>query len=456
MISKNSELEYSSKYIKAPREQVVFYRCSILYIFILYVMPQYFGVPNPIFDLTIVRISIIILLIFIALDYGRLHAFIDMIFNEKMSAILLPYLIVIFYTMVLRVDFNALLNPLIEILEMYLLIYVIKDSVGVDKTVKLIIAFVYLIIILGFVESFTQESPFSYLVTIDGIYTGRYIRGGHYRIMSNCGHSLGYGLMLMTMMPFAGYDVEKNEFNIFRRPLLLIGIIVNIFNTGSRSSLGIMFVELALMLFLSDRKYLKNNLLITTVSLIVFFAVTFATQTTPLGKYILLQLTSLVDSIFETQYSIKYGANYQQLIQSKAYRELLKRIFKVQWLNPILGIGRKRSFTSLVDGKVVASIDNFYIAEYVRYAYPGMYSYQFYLAYMGIKMVIDIFKTRSAIVRAMFVGMVSYCYHLTIADSLQTLKYLYILFAIYICCDKKPYIPSEKGKYYNNRKSILW
>ncbi len=456
MTSKSSVLESTSKYVKAPRERLIFYRCAVIYFFILYVMPQYFGIPFPIFDLTVVRISILLVLIFIVFDYGRLHDFIDIILKEKMSAVLIPYLIVLMYTMVLRADINALLNPLIELLEMYLLIYVIRDSLGVDKTIKLLIGFIYLLIILGFVESFTEVSPFSYLVTINGIYTGRYIRGGHYRIMSNCGHSLGYGLLLMTAMPLAGYDVEKKEYNIFRRPLLLIGIIVNIFNTGSRSSLGVMFVGLALMLLLSDRKYLKNNLLITIVSTVTFFAITFATQTTPIGKYILLQLTSLVDSVFDTQYSVKYGANYQQLVQSKAYRELLKRIFKVEWLNPILGIGRKRAFTSLVDGRVVESIDNFYIAEYVRYAYPGMYSYIFFLAYMGIKMVMDIYKTRSAIVRTVFIGAVTYCYHLTIADSLQTFKYLYVLFAIYICCDKEPYEPEPKGRYHQIRKSILW
>ncbi len=447
------ELEYTSKYLKPPRERLVFYRCAIGYIFMLYVMPQYFGIPNPIFDLTVVRISIVVLLVFIFFDYDRSKTFVNIIAKEKMSWALLPYMFVLLYTMVLRADINALLNPLIELLEMYLLIYIIKDCIGVDKVIKIIIAFIYLLIILGFVESFTKVSPFSYLVTIDGIYTGRYIRGGHYRVMSSCIHSLGYGLLLMTAMPFAGYDVEKKEFNIFRRPLLLIGIIINIFNTGSRSSLGVMFLILALMLFLSDKKYFKNNILITCVAVVLFAAVTFSLQSTSIGKYILLQLTSLVDSLFDTQFSVKYGANYEQLVQSKAYRELLKEIFHVEWLNPFLGIGRKRAFTSLVNGKAVLSIDNFYIAEFVRYAYPGMWAYIFFLVYMGIRMLIDLYKTRSPVIKVMFIGAIGYCVHLYIADSLQTLKYLYVLFAIYICCDKSPYVPESKGRYFEKRKS---
>ena len=443
----------TSKYLKTPRERTVFYRIAVFYIFALYVMPQYFGIPNPVFDLTLVRIGIIFVLTFIILDYDRSRDFVNMLAGDFMLKSLIPYLIVLAYTMVLRVDINALLNPLIELLEMYLLIYVIKDSFGVDRTLKIILGFIYLLIILGIVEAIMKVSPFSYLVTINGIYTGRYIRGGNYRIMSNCGHSLGYGLMLMTVLPFSGYDIENKTFNIYRRPLLLIGIIVNVFLTGSRATLGVAGAELALMFIFSDAKYLKKNILVTVSSIIVFLGITFCIQTTGPGQYILLQLTSLIDTLFDTQFSVKYGANLTQLNQSAAYRELLKEIFHVEWLNPILGIGRKRGFSGVVDGRVIRSIDSFYISEYVRYAYPGMIAYLFFLAVMGIRMLIAIWKTRSALVRMLFVGSVSYCIHLYIADSLQTLKYLYVLFALYVCCEKTPYIPEPKGRYFEKRKS---
>ena len=68
-------------------------------------------------------------------------------------------------------------------------------------------------------------------------------------------------------------------------------------------------------------------------------------------------------------------------------------------------------------------------------------------------MIVDIFKTRSALIRALFIGAVCYCAHLYIADSLMTMKYLYILFAIYLCCEKEPYIAPEKTKYFVKRKS---
>lgn len=442
-----------SKYIKDSAEKTAFYKCSIFFVFALYVMPQYFGIPNPIFDLTIVRIAIIILLVFIISDYTRLRDFLDCIKHEKISLVLLPYVLVLLYTMVLRIDINAFLNPFIELLEMYLLIYVIKDSLGTDKIVKLIQSYIYVLIILGFVEMVIQFSPFILLETIGGLNTGRFIRGGHYRIMSNCIHSIGYGLLLVTAMPFVGLDVEKKSYNLFHRPFLLLGIIINIFATGSRSSLGIMFAEIFFMLILSDKEYHRKNLLVIISSITAFVVIVFVLQGTSFGKYVLLQITSLIDSFLHTQLSAKYGGDTTQLGQSASYRKLLQQVFHVNWLNPILGIGRKRGFSSNINGLVVQSIDNFYIAEYIRYAYPGMLSYIAMILYMIIKMLKDVFQTRSALIRAIFIGAVCYCMHLYIADSLQTLKYLYVLFALYICSEKTPFVPEEKGKYHRKRES---
>lgn len=443
-----------SKYFKKPLESIWFNKVAWAYLFALYVMPQYFGIPFPLFDLTIVRMTIIVAVIFIFNDHDRFINFKQMFLSEKFGLVLIPYFFVLLYTMVLRGDVNAFLNPFIEFVEMYLLIYVIRNAFGFKKTVNIILKFIYLLTILGVIESITDVSPFSYLVTISGIYTGRFIRGGHYRIMCNAGHSLGYGLMLITAIPFAAYDGEKEELNIFRRPVLMALLIFNVFMTGSRSSLGVAGVELFALFLLSDIKYLKQNSIYLMSTLAVFAFLTFAFQNTAFGSYVMLQITSIIDSVFNTTYSLKYGSNLLQLQQSKAYRDLLKKIFKVDWVNPILGIGRKRGFKSMVDGRVINSIDNFYIAEFVRYAYPGMITYILFLAYMAVKMLVDVYKTRSAAIRMLLIGTVFYYLHLYIADSLQTLKYLYILFALYLCADKKEYVPLKDPCKYIKRRVI--
>ncbi|WP_155840135.1 hypothetical protein [Butyrivibrio sp. MC2021] len=444
--------------MRNTKELNAFRKFAVAYVVALYVLPQYFGVPNPVFDLTAVRITIIALLLLIITDYKRSHDFMDVILKEKVGLLLIPYIVVLVYTMVLRADVNAFLNPFVEFLELYLLIYLIKDTFGVDGMIRLIMACIYVLIFLGFVEIVMGTSPFSYLETIDGIYTGRFVRGGHYRIMSCASHSLGYGLMLVTMLPFCGYDLETKEYNVFRRPILLILMMVNVFQTGSRSTLGVSFAEIALMFILSDRKYLKANVIYLLTGLVAFGMALVVGFKTAFGNYVMLQITSLIDSLFNTTYSVAYGADLLQLRQSKAYRDLLKEIYHVDWVNPLLGLGRKRAFRSLVNGRVVKSIDNFYIAEFVRYAYPGMFAYIFFLAGMGISMVRDFFRTRSGITRLALIGGIMYCLNIKVVDSLQTFKYLYVLIALYICEEKTPFVPAvseDHSKYIKKEKSYF-
>jgi hypothetical protein len=445
-----------SKYIKEPREKSIFYGCSVLYIFALYILPSYLGIQTPVFDLTALRIMMIVLGVLIFADHERAKDFLEMIKHEKISFVLFLYTFVLVYTMVLRADFNAFFNPFMELVQLYLLLYAIRYSVGVNKTIRILIGFIYLLVILGFVEAAIQVSPFLIFNTIHKatLYSGAFIRSGSYRIMSNGGHSLGYGLLLITALPFAGIDLERNEYNIFRRPLLLAGTIGNIFLTGSRSTLGIMMVELAMMFILTDKKFLKFNIIFLVLFIIAFAVIVLCTQSTSFGRYVMLQITSLIDTVFGTNFSIKYGADLSGLLSSSSYRNLLWKVFGISWLNPILGRGKNATFTTMIDGEFIGSIDNFYVVEYISYAYPGLITFSiFFLIMLGL-MIKSIFKTKSAVARMLFIGTVGYYVHLSIADALMTLKYVYILFAIMLCLDEHNEPSIIDGRYLGKRRSV--
>ncbi len=446
-----------SKYIKESREKAVFYICSVLYIFAYYVLPPYFGLPTPGFDMTAFRIMTLAMLLLIFADHKRSKDFIQLIKEEKMTLFIACYIFVLTYTMVFRADFNCFFNPFIELLQLYILIYAIRDCIGVDKVVNMIIAYIYLLVILGVIEAVTHYSPFLLLQTIEraSLYSGAFVRNGSYRIMSNGGHALGYGLLLITAIPFAGVDVEKNEYNIFKRPLLLIGVILNVFMTGSRSSLGIMMMELGLMFILTEKKYIKINIVFVLIFLFIFTAVVFATKSTSFGRYVLLQITSLIDTFFGTSFSLKYGAELQGLLSSSEYRDHIWRIFLLDWLNPILGQGKKRGFMSLLDdGSVISSIDNFYVYHYVMYAYPGLIAYAIFLLQMLLRMISALFKKRSAIVKMVLIGTIGYYIHLSVVDSLMTLKYQYALFAIFVCLNLSEEKNMSNNSYFGKRKSV--
>jgi hypothetical protein len=164
----------------------------------------------------------------------------------------------------------------------------------------------------------------------------------------------------------------------------------------------------------------------------------------------------MIDTVFGTEYSLMFGGNTDALSSSSNYRAQLKYIFTVSWLNPILGIGRKRSFSSEINGSYIESIDNFYIAEYVRYAYPGLIAYAFFLIYYLIGMIKRSISEADAVYKAVFVGTVFYLINLNWVDSLQTLKYMYIWVAIFICMERNRQTNSQKmtfkSKYIKARK----
>ena len=432
-----------SKYIKPSRERKTVSLLAFFFFFTLFVLPQYFGIPFPLFDFTVLRIMILIMLVLIFGDKQRQKQFVEIVMKAPYSEVLIPYMIVLCYTLVLRVDINALLNPLIEILTFYLLIYFIRYYFGIEKTIKYVIYFSYIIVLLGIVEMVLQRSPFSFLETISGLYTGRFIRSGHYRIMGPANHSLGYGLILITMLPIICFDQEKQEINVLSHKLLLLLTTVNVIFNGSRSTLGVFLLEIVLIILFSSKVNIKKFILIGSIFFVVFGCFLVIFQTTSFAQYILLQITSVIDELFGTTYSIQYGANVEALSSSSNYRDQLKYIFQVEWLNPWLGLGRKRSFASEINGSFINSVDNFYIAEFIRYAYPGMISYLLFLFYFLIRMLKHMIQKKSNLCKALFIGALCYCINLLWVDSLQTLKYLYVLFAIFACL---PEVSSETEK----------
>ena len=156
-----------SKYINPSRGVKSFSKFSLLFFFTLYVLPQYFGLPLPFFDLSALRIMIIIMLLLILGIKQKKNNFMELITKAPYSKVICPYLLITFYTAVYRFDFNAFFYPLIEFISFYILIYVIQYSFGLKKTLKYLIVFSYIITALGLVEYIIQRSPFSYLEMID-------------------------------------------------------------------------------------------------------------------------------------------------------------------------------------------------------------------------------------------------------------------------------------------------
>lgn len=445
----------SSRYIKEKKycNRRALENVGIFFLFSLFVMPQYCGIPTPVFDFTVLRIALLLLLLVILSEPKSVKEFGMILFRSKAICMLIPYFIVLIYTMLFRADINALLNPFFEIFQFALCMYLFLDVLDTKRVFHILVCFLYTLAILGILEYLLGTTPFYYLKTIDGIYTGRFVRSGHYRIMSSCSHSLGYGLLLIVSCPIACYDAEKKEISLIKHFPLLVLLIINIFLTGSRSTLVCMIIEMFLMFCMLSKEKMKRVFLVAFVMLIVASVFLILFRHTEIARYILLQMTTLLDQLLGTTYSVQYGANMEALGSSANYRAQLKYIYQVDWLNPLLGIGRRRTFASEINGSFIKSIDDFYVAEYVRYAYPGLFSFVFFLGYHMVKMAIGSFRYQSGLCRVLLVGMGSYLLNLHWVDSLQTLKYLYILIALYYMWEIRE-LPTLKEKKENQDSCV--
>ncbi len=425
-----------SKYISNKREESVFQLMAVLFLVAQIVMPPYFGAPLPGFDLTAIRMMIIVLLILISLDKNKLYDFWGMIKYNTFSFVLIPELFVLFYTTVIRTDFKSFLNPFIEFLTLFLTVYVINRFLGLKKTLVIIIACYYLFAFEGIIEYFRGESLFKLLRTLPAslLVGSNFIRGGHYRIMGPAAHSIGYGLILNMGLPLTTLDVKKNKMYLFKRPILYVLLFLNVMFTGSRSAFAMFFVESAGIFVLSERPEKKKTVVVGVIGATALVTLLVALSGTSVGSYFMLQITSVIDEIFGTSISLNYGA---ELIiqQSSDYRDYLWYVFQVDWLNPLVGIGRTRGtyFATEINGVSLLSLDNYYIAEFVRYAYPGMFAMIFLFCFIIYKMAKRVISDKDMYSKACLIGTLGYVGSLYFVDTLGTLKYLYLLLAIFMC-----------------------
>ncbi|MCR4903456.1 MAG: hypothetical protein K6A23_11410 [Butyrivibrio sp.] len=422
----------SSKYIKNDREPKFMHILAILLLVSIEIMPPYFGIPTPGFALTAVRIMLLVVLFMIMANKDRFNTFRNYLKKSTVTKVIAPFVFVTFYTAVLRTDVKAFLNPFIEFALMYLTIYVIKDTLGIEKTIKIMIVLLYILTIQGVIEYFTQESLFKMLGTIKELMGVGFVRSGQYRIMGPCVHSLAYALLLVLAFPLISLDLEKKEVYLFKRPIIFMLVFLNVILTGSRSALGVFLIECFLIFLFSNSLSKKKTIFYTGIAagFLVVFLIIFGR--TSIGSYILLQFTSVIDGVFGTSISLQFGGN-DMLEYSSSYRKLLLKIFSVSWLNPLLGRGTTSTIRIAIDSTALESIDNYYVGLYIFYAYPGMFSFIFILAFYLFRMLKHIIKTNNYITKALIISFGAYALSIYWVDVLSTLKNLYIILALFIC-----------------------
>ena len=204
----------SNRYFENCGERSLGQFLSVSFLVAYYILPQYFGIRLPGFDLTAQRMLITILCLFLLSKESRKKMFWEGVRSCRLWLFMAGYLGICFYTAVLRFHIGTFLYPFIELLGAFLVIYVLREYLGSDGFLVLFRRMLLFLCVLGLVEAVMRKTPFAYLETIRGLYTGGMIRSGSYRIMGPANHSLAYGLILISGLPLLCIDEEKHCFGI--------------------------------------------------------------------------------------------------------------------------------------------------------------------------------------------------------------------------------------------------
>ena len=436
--------EYSCDRIELRNAKLMYILMSALLIGD-WVMPQYFGIHIG-FDFTTTRTLNMLILAYFLFNRKAGNHFLKSMLDVQLTPFLAAYMFVMVYTTVLRVNVNTFFLNFLDILTFYMVYYGIRYVIGVKKAIDWTVKFAAAISVYGIIEYALKFSPMAkFLLTLPSVAVSGF-RSGQFRISGPCVHPIAYGMLLLLLLAVICIDYERDEIYLFKHPVVLILLLLNIFLTGSRGPLGIAALEVLLIIIFSKRINKKKTFIVLSALLIVAVIVEAAIYNTSLGQYIMMQITSVIDEVFGTTYSVKYGANLELLNMSSDYRDYLPRVFTVEWLNPLVGRGANAQVGFEFDGVYLQSIDNFYVALYIRYAYPGLITFIAIQIMSVIYMIRTSIKYHSSLCAATAIAIFAYSVSLYWADYLQTTKYMYIVLAIYCAFYSEKFQVKERNE----------
>lgn len=162
----------SNRYFENCGERSLGQFLSVSFLVTYYILPQYFGIRLLGFDLTAQRMLITILCLFLLSKESRKKMFWEGVRSCRLWLFMAGYLGICFYTAVLRFHIGTFLYPFIELLGAFLVIYVLREYLGSDGFLVLFRRMLLFLCVLGLVEAVMRKTPFAYLETIRGLYTG--------------------------------------------------------------------------------------------------------------------------------------------------------------------------------------------------------------------------------------------------------------------------------------------
>lgn len=404
---------------------------GMLFFIFLFFLPNAFGIRIGIV-LNAQRVMTVVLLLAILTDRERRRRFFTIVLGNRDLLFFAAFVFVCFYTMVLRVNLGSFFNPLMDTLLAYFLtIYLLRYEISTEKLLQLIRVIGLILCIIGVIEMITKVNIFSYIAFQKDMFSGGGFRDGGYRIAVNGQHPLGYGLFLLLLFPLNCFDTKRGKLDALCRPLLSILILINVYATGSRSTLGILVLEFVIILLLSRREELCKLLVIIGPIAVMCAILLFLFWDYAPIQSLLVRAFNTIDGALGTHFAEELF-NYHSFIMkgSTDYRTKLPKIFLLDWLNPIVGRGLAYHFSAYIEDVAVRSIDNYYVLLFIQYAYPGLFAFLALCISQIRYAVSNILRYNDYLSVVVLVSLIGYFVNLWFVDNLGTLKFVFVLFGM--------------------------
>lgn len=400
------------------------------FVFSLFVLPSYFGIRLGFFDLTALRLFEVLLLIGIFKNIKRRKDFILLIKKCSNNIFILLYMCIVVVTNLIHPSLNTIFYWITNVvLVIYLIAYLVVYEYGVQLFLENIKKYIWIIVCISPLELIIGKSPFTFLDTLGKANPS--IRFGAARIMGNCSTANGYAMFLMICLPLLCFDYKKKCVDLGKNKLLLMLVALNIFLTGSRLTIGTLMLALILCTFVQVRQKLSNMLLFLVIVVPILGVVIYVLRDISFFENMLRTFFSAIDAVLGSSYAVQFGANEQTLYNSTYYRQLLfENTILSDWLSPWIGRGGNYNFAMYVEGYNIVSVDNFYVGQYITYAWPGLIlwllmSISFF--FLMLKLVVGYKDMLGYVLMVSFI-----CYYISLwyLDQLQTYPIMAAVFGL--------------------------
>lgn len=413
-----------------PGMKLSYYGIADWFLLGLFVLPTYFGVRIVFFDLTALRFFEILLLWCIFKNEIKRNQFIELIRRCPHNIWIGIYMFVVLYTNLIHPSINTIFYWMTNgIIVFYCVSYLVVYEYGISGFVTKIKQFVWIISIISPLEIIIGHPPFALLDTLGKSNTNA--RFGSIRIMGNCTTTNGYAMYLMILFPLMCYDWERKRIDFGKNKWLLILMALNIFLTGSRLTVGTLILGLCLCFIMQHKRQFVHSLGVFCVAIPIVIIFLYIFKDIDFIQGILRTLFSAVDEVLGTDYAVNFGADAQTLYNSSYYRELLwKNTILGDWLNPWLGRGGNYNFSMYIEGYYIWSCDNYYVAQYIAYAWPGLIAWMLMSASFLLQAIKLWIREKSGMMWVIIVSIICYYISLWYLDQLQTFPYMMSVFAL--------------------------